>query len=128
MGGVPVSFIRGAMFFVVADRARASGRGSPSSAPCGQCSWRASTKCKIVFQRGDAGHPDLEKLFDQIGMSRYEFFGPTRFNRVLTNVALEAHANHVAAHGKRNALRSRMRRAAGSKDEFLDLVRMIQGQ
>ena len=83
---------------------------------------------EIVFQRSDAGHPDLEKFFDQIGMGRYEFFGPSRFDGVLTNVALEAHANHVAAQGKRNALRSRMRRAAGSKDQFLNLVRMVQCQ
>ena len=49
-------------------------------------------KMKIVLQGRDARHPDLEKFFDQIGMSCDEFFGPTCFNGVLTNVVLEAHA------------------------------------
>src|SRR4030095_10280067 len=103
MGGVPVSFIRGAMFFVVTDENERGDAEFLQSLRVVMLLARQH-KVKIVLQRGDAGHPDLEKLFDQIGMSRYEFFGPTRFNRVLTNVALEAHANHVAAHGKRNAL------------------------
>src|SRR5262249_30649003 len=52
----------------------------------------------------------------------------SRFQWLLANVAVESHANHVAAHGERNALRSRMRRAAGREDEFFDLQRIIKCQ
>src|SRR5262245_62144254 len=61
-------------------------------------------------------------------MSRYKFFSPAGFNGVLANVTLEAHANHVAAHGERNALRPGMRRAAGSKDELSNFVGVVQCQ
>src|SRR4030095_4038978 len=109
MGGVPVSFIRGAVFFVVANE-HERGDADLLQAIRVVMFLAREHKGKIVFQRSDAGHPDLEKFFDQIGMGRNEFFGPTRFDGVLTNVTLEAHANHVAAHGKRYALRSWMRR------------------
>jgi hypothetical protein len=100
---VPVSFVRGAVFFVVANE-HERGHTDLFQAvrvimflPC-------QHEVKIVFQRGDARHPDLQKFFDQIGMGCNKFFGPTRFDGVLANIFLEAHANHVAAHGERNAL------------------------
>src|SRR5438034_9055070 len=51
-----------------------------------------------------------------------EFFGPPGFCRVIANVAFEAFPNHVAAHGKRNAVGPWMRRTAGGKDELLDFL------
>src|SRR5262249_51825194 len=127
MGGVPVSFVCGSVFFVVADQDQSWHSDLLQSIRVIMFLARQH-EVKIILQWRNTGHPDLEKPLDQLGMSRYEFFGPAGFNGVLANVALEAHADHVAAHDERNALRSRMRGTAGREDEFFHPPRIIKCQ
>ena len=42
---------------------------------------------EIILQRRDAGHPHLEKFFDQLGVRGDKFLRPARFDRVFTDVA-----------------------------------------
>src|SRR5438132_11729801 len=127
VGGVPMGSVGCAMMFVIADEDES--RNTDLFQTIGVIVFLASEhEVKIVLQWGDPGYPNLKERFDQVRMRGDEFFGPPGFCRVLANVAFEAFPNHVAAHGKRNAVGPWMRRTAGGKDEFLDFLWMVQSQ
>ena len=59
---------------------------------------------KIIFERGNAGHPDLQKFLDQIRVRRGKFARPARFNRMFPDIAFKPEPYHVTAHAERNAV------------------------
>src|ERR1700750_759709 len=61
-------------------------------------------------------------------MRANECLGPAGFDGVLANAIFEPQTHHVAAHRERNAVSARMRTAARSQDQFLDLGRIVEGE
>src|SRR5690242_16585447 len=108
MGGIPVGPIRGTVMLVITDQDER--RNSDFPEPCRMIVFLArNDELKIVFERRDPGHSDLEKLLDQVRVGGDERARPAGFNRMLPDITLESEPDHVTAHPKWNSVSSGMR-------------------
>ncbi len=81
---------------------------------------------EIKLHRAEVGHAHLEIFFDHVHMIARVLFGPADDNGVIPDIFLVAHLDHFFGDAERNAAVARMRRAAGSKNQFTDFARMIE--
>ena len=108
MGRIPVGSISRSVMFIVADQDERGNRDFPQAAAMVVFLAR-EYEVEIIFERGNAGHPDLQKVLDQIRVGRGKFARPAGFNRMFPDVAFEPEPYHVTAHTEWNAARPGMR-------------------